>query len=200
MGYVVGDFEYGTKANADVAMKELETIDKVEMQLDYNNPQMVYAVYHKMLRGRVFHTAQGIRYLLHLKAYLENVKASLPGEIAPIPENIVTAPAETANGSIAQESAETKEETREAVTQASVRRWKNRVHKLEEKLLIEKIIIGFLILLVIGMFIIASMGNSPTILNYKKEIQNEYADWQTQLEEKESELRERERILEEQGY
>ena len=105
-----------------------------------------------------------------------------------------------ANGSIAQESAETKEETREAVTQASVRRWKNRVHKLEEKLLIEKIIIGFLILLVIGMFIIASMGNSPTILNYKKEIQNEYADWQTQLEEKESELRERERILEEQGY
>ncbi|MGN0346337.1 MAG: hypothetical protein ACI4DU_03530 [Lachnospiraceae bacterium] len=202
MGYVVGDFEYLSKENADIAMKELETIDKVEMQLNYDDPGMVYAVYHKMIRGRVFHTPQGLRYLLHLKEYLENVNVPLPGFIVPIPEDIVLPNFPTDKDGVGKDAGleQNAMEERESSSSASVRRWKNRVRKLEEKILIGKIVIGFLILLVIGMFIIASLGNSPTILNYKKEIQNEYADWQTQLEEKEAELREREHNLEEQGF
>ena len=52
-----------------------------------------------------------------------------------------------------------------------------------------------LLLCVLGMFIVNSTINSPTILNYKEAITDEYSAWKQQLDERERELNEREAEL-----
>ena len=52
-----------------------------------------------------------------------------------------------------------------------------------------------LMIVVVGMFYVSSTINSPNILNYEEFIINKYASWQQDLEEKELELLERERAL-----
>ncbi|MCR5769860.1 MAG: hypothetical protein K6G87_01355 [Butyrivibrio sp.] len=69
--------------------------------------------------------------------------------------------------------------------------------KLRELLMFQRIAILLLIIIVIVMLTIAKKSDSPTILNYREKIQNEYASWEQQLKEKEQELREREKKLSE---
>ena len=52
-----------------------------------------------------------------------------------------------------------------------------------------------LILLVIAMFAISMSGNRPTVLNYRRTIENEYSSWKQQLDEREQAVREKEREL-----
>ena len=69
--------------------------------------------------------------------------------------------------------------------------------KLRELLMFQRIAILLLIIIVIVMLTIAKKSDSPTILNYREKIQNEYASWEQQLKEKEQELREWEKKLSE---
>ena len=45
------------------------------------------------------------------------------------------------------------------------------------------------------MFYISTTGSKPTVLNYEKALQNRYAQWEQELEQRESELREKERAF-----
>ena len=53
----------------------------------------------------------------------------------------------------------------------------------------------FLIIVVVGMFVISLMGETPNIVNYRFRIQDEYAAWEQDLMEREAEIKEREREL-----
>ena len=46
------------------------------------------------------------------------------------------------------------------------------------------------------MFAISVSGDSPTVLNYRRTIENEYSAWKQQLDERENAIREKERELE----
>ena len=50
---------------------------------------------------------------------------------------------------------------------------------------------------IIGMFIIASTSDSPTILNYENKLIDKYAEWEQELDEREAALNEREQMVEE---
>ena len=52
-----------------------------------------------------------------------------------------------------------------------------------------------LTLLVITMFVITMKSDNPNILNYKKQILNEYASWEQELTERENRVREKEQEL-----
>ena len=53
-----------------------------------------------------------------------------------------------------------------------------------------------IILVLIGvMFYISTTGSTPTVLNYEKALQNRYATWEQELEQRESEIREKEKEL-----
>ena len=52
-----------------------------------------------------------------------------------------------------------------------------------------------LVLLVIAMFAISMSGSRPTVLNYRRTIENEYSSWKQQLDEREKAVREKEREL-----
>ncbi len=52
-----------------------------------------------------------------------------------------------------------------------------------------------LMLLIALMFYISMTSTNPTALNYERAVQNKYAEWERELSERESAVREKEREL-----
>ncbi|MBE5894676.1 MAG: hypothetical protein IJZ00_08450 [Lachnospiraceae bacterium] len=184
--YVIGNFRYSEKESATRAITEQERIKKLESQMDYDRPQVVYAIYCKMLESNVFHSPEGLLYLVHLQNFLYEHEKQINGVIPLIP-------AKNFSGGviIRKESAEGG-----ASDDRKVKRLERRWKAAEEKNKIYKIVIAFLAVAVIFMMIIAGISDSPTILNYRQKIQNEYAEWEQQLQDWEDDLEEREELLE----
>ena len=84
MGKVVGYFEYSDDEKAMEALKEQDKIMKLEGQVDYENPNLVYMLYNKMIDSKVFHTPEGILYLVHLQDYLNEQQDLYKDNISPI--------------------------------------------------------------------------------------------------------------------
>ena len=141
---------------------------------------------------------------------------AIENEPEPQPENVLTSTdTEQASGDTEAESDnddDSSEESEEDELSADIQRIKQRNledlmkkykrtvsknTKLRELLMFQRIAILLLIIIVIVMLTIAKKSDSPTILNYREKIQNEYASWEQQLKEKEQELREREKKLSE---
>lgn len=231
--YQVGAFSYTSKEASDKALKEQNKIMKLESQMDYNNPKVVYSVYCKMIDKMVFETLEGITYLMHIQNYLFDNESFLPGPIPMIPSGIVAnagilgninvPPTQSENNANAnnvskEDSAKdskkenNKNNNNEADKDAIIENHLETIKKLSDRnkalhlenkklknsssnTIIYKIIIGFLIIIVGAMLVISLNSNSPNILNYRNEIQNEYSDWEQQLKDKENELNQRERAL-----
>lgn len=235
--FVVGNFSYSSEAEALAAFKEQEKIDKLEEKMDYSQPELVYSVYQKIMKGNMFHSPQGILYLVHLQEYLYSCEYDKVAGIPAIPADKLVSSGKFEGQKLKEKTKEEKNEeaekdnlkiqentdTEEAGQpgKASLHRRKDTGHHRnhtgktgkrrqskeinkkgsfgknpEEELQVCRIIIFFLAAAIIIMLVIASRGDSPTILNYKKQIQNEYVEWQQQLSDKEEELRNRERELE----
>lgn len=141
---------------------------------------------------------------------------AIENENEPQPENVLASTdTEQASGDTEAESDnddDSSEESEEDELSADIQRIKQRNledlmkkykrtvsknTKLRELLMFQRIAILLLIIIVIVMLTIAKKSDSPTILNYREKIQNEYASWEQQLKEKEQELREREKKLSE---
>ncbi len=141
---------------------------------------------------------------------------AIENETEPQPENVLASTdTEQASGDTEAESDnddDPSEESEEDELSADIQRIKQRNledlmkkykrtvsknTKLRELLMFQRIAILLLIIIVIVMLTIAKKSDSPTILNYREKIQNEYASWEQQLKEKEQELREREKKLSE---
>ncbi len=220
MGKVVGYFEYSDDEKAMEALKEQDKIMKLEGQVDYDNPKLVYMLYNKMIDSKVFHTPEGILYLVHLQDYLNEQESLNKDNIVPIKVDEFlqgTAPAqavektETVNKTENTKDAENKTSDGDDPFEAERIKYLDKIRMLElEKSkayrtlkvkqrktdnFIYKMIIAFLVVLLIIMFGINIASGGPTILNYRQEIQNEYSEWQQQLEDKEKELNEREKEL-----
>ena len=152
--------------------------------MEYDHPEVVYAVYCKVIEKELFRTPEGLLYLVHLQDYLYHHESEIAGDIPLIPAEKFCNP----KGAKSPNSWN------------SVNRYPGKKEKpvttREEKLVMYKVIIAFLSLCILGMLIIAGMSDSPTILNYRTKIQDEYVEWEQLLEEKEAELREREEALE----
>lgn len=174
----IGSFEYEDEVYAELVERELEKIEKIEAQIDYANPVMVYTLYVKLLERRMFKTPEGLVYLLRLQAFLDDRQAEIKKEIPPIRvDDFSFLTRDRGVDEMPKVSEKVKEQAK----------GKDGIYR---------IIITFLILLIAGMLAISMASGSPTILNYRKQIEDEYASWEKQLTERERELGERERALE----
>lgn len=174
-----GYYSYPDEDAAGEAANELEKIRRLEAQIDYNKPKVVYALYNKMLLGEVFSTPEGFAYLLHLRQYLEDHVFDIGEAIPGIPVEMFI------HEKIQEVPVPDRKETGR--------------RKRNEDTLSYKIIIGALALLVIAMLVITALSDSPTILNYEKKLQDRYASWEMELSEREAAIRERELELRKDG-
>lgn len=179
-----GFFSYPDVVSAEAAVTERDKIRRLERQLDYRRPQLVYTLYVKALEGNVFHTAEGYSYLLHIREYLENNRENINGEIPGLPSDLL------------QDNTELKETTsRYNELKDTMRRMRADLKRQRTGRSISHIVIVFLLIAVIAMLAIAGVSDNPNILNYERVLQDRYAEWEMELQQREQVVREKERAL-----
>ncbi len=179
----VSGFTFANEKDAEMAREEEKKIYYIRTKLNMDNPQSVLVIYNKMVKNRVLCTPMGMSFLRELHDFLINSP-----EIAQ--EDVSSIPLYMSYNSEAVEEAPMKSRR---VKPRSIRTYKREYD-------ICRVIIALLIVCIIAMFYITMKADNPNILNYETAIQNKYADWAQQLNEKEAELKARERALDEAGY
>lgn len=179
--WIVGGFQFGTENDAKIAKAERGRIEHLEGKLDYDNPQMLEAVYKKAVNNRVFQTPVGYAFLKRLQDSLrEN------GSIEDIPNIPVYGVYSLREGAAP------------TVERIKVSQKKPKVKPTKETISIW-VSLTFnvvLLLLVVGMYVIVITGSkNPNVLNYEKVIQNRYSQWEKDLSDRERVIREKEKEL-----
>lgn len=176
--YEQGIYSYEMVAEADDARVEAQRIARLEKQLDYTRPAFVLAFYKKALEDRVFKTVEGFSYLVHLRNYLESRKEDLSGVIPPIPADYMS------------ERAHYRMLINEV--KDNLKKEKKRSRKLKHNNTTMGIVIAALVVALIAMLAIALVSDNPNILNYERVLQDKYASWEKELDEREELIREKE--------
>ena len=181
--YNVDGFIFNDEAMAQIAKKEGEGVRYIKEHTALNDAETVFQLYTKLVSQELFTTPVGLRFLTELQNVLYASPEIDKREILPI--------------RIAADAPEKSDQVQQVkeVTKKINQKEEGKYKKPFYVALFFAIVFG---LSVVGMFVITEIsGNSVTILNYRNEIQNEYASWEEELKEKEAELKAWEKELEE---
>lgn len=180
--WTINGFQFGSEKDAKQAKSEELKIQMLEEKMDYKNPQMVMMVYKKAIDNRIFKTPVGYDYLKQLQKRLkENIL--IREEVPPIPVNQVYNLRDSAAPVVEKVKASQKPKKQPKPKQEFFTRKTS-------------ILVNVILVILIGvMFYISTTGSTPTVLNYEKALQNRYATWEQELEQRESEIREKEKAL-----
>lgn len=181
---IVEGFFFGSYDDAKQANKEIKNAQYLDQRVNTMSSKQKLALYDKMLDEKVFNTPVGWEYLKYLRASLieEGVDESL---IRPIPLYITF----TGKNDDGKEYSH--------IAKMKIAPQKSELNSLKEKNRIMLIAILVLIGMVISMFVITTKSSTPNIINYKTAILNQYSEWEEELKEKEADLRQRERRVQE---
>ncbi len=177
--WVVDGFQFGTQQDAELAKNEKVRIERLEEKLDYENNEMVHAVYKKAVNNRVFRTPVGYDFLKRLQRILHDKTQE---DVANIPVYGVYSMRESANPTIERIQA-----SRKPVKEKPKQEFFSR----KTSIIVN---IGLLVLVIV-MFVMATTGSNPTVINYEKALQDRYAEWEQQLSDRERAIREKEKEL-----
>ncbi len=211
--YNIGGYIFNDETSAKQAAKELKLVEYILGQIKTADEEGVLKVYKKLLSQRLFSTDVGMGFLKQLRQNLVASEAFNESDIPPIysldefkPDTSEISP--QVEKSERSEKPVTKENKGSQKKQTKLKKQKAEKSKPESKdsdsvevkrlRLINKFLllaVFTLLLIVGGMFYISTTINSPTILNYKETITDEYASWKEQLDTREKELDKREAEL-----
>lgn len=190
---IVNGYLFNNDEDADIARDELNKIQYISDKLT-DDPDAILKVYNKMLESKLFITPVGIEYLRQLQDYLLK-SPEIPDESIPDVPVLISYRDALNYKNVEQAYEELKkslETTKKVPNDEPVN------EKLQRRFKFSIFAIVVMALMIIAMFIIALRSNTPNIINYRTEIENEYAEWAQQLSDKEAELRYRENQLDSQ--
>lgn len=181
--WTVDGFQFGTEQDASLAKGEQLRIERLEGKLNYDNINMVSAVYKKAIEKRVFQTPVGYVFLKKLQNMLREDTQIDDAEVPDIPVYGVYSLRESTNPAVERVKASQKKPKKEKAPKGTVSRRASITLNI------------VLIVLVVVMFAISFTGTSPTVLNYERTIQNKYSEWEQELSDREAVIREKEKEL-----
>lgn len=220
--YNIGGYIFNDENSAKKAAKELKAVEYILGQMKTADEQEVLKIYKKIISQRLFSTQIGMGFLNQLRQNLVATGVFDEDQIPPIysvdePPKAESKPEkkEASEPQVQKEAAvETAPAKEKPVKEKKARKLtKLRKEKADKKNtaiseddagVIKKlrlvnsfliVCVFTLLLCVLGMFYVSTTINSPTILNYKEAITDEYSSWKQQLDERERELNEREAEL-----
>lgn len=179
--FTVNGFIFGSKKDVELAESELSTIRYIEKKIENRSADTILSVYQGAIERRLFRTPLGYSYLRDLQKRLISMGVDK--------SKITGIPLLQVYGSLLDDEADERKDRE--VTLAK----RKRRDKLRKENLSLKIAVFVLALLVIGMFIISLNASAPNILNYRRVIENEYSQWNEELNSRENTIREKEREL-----
>lgn len=172
---IVEGYRFATIADAETARQDAKRVRNLEDNLDYKNPQNVMALYNKALETKIFQTPIGFSYLLKIQEHLKRCGIS-EEKIRPVPLNMTFSNKTDASRSI----------------QRSVSARKPKV-EYKGRFITSLCLNLILAAVVAAMFYISFNSDIPNIINYRREIVNEYSEWEQELTNRERAVREAER-------
>ena len=184
--YRVGKYQFELKEDYEIALQEKKGVEYLNSQIDYSDVNKVLSTYNELVSKKIFYTPIGLDYLNRLLSVVVNSGKFEPNKIMPlyVPSG--------------------KKKDNNRVEKYITRKYKDQMGELNstvKKLKSANTFLGMLtavlIIIIIAMFVITVRSDNPNMLNYERALQDKYATWAEDLEEKEQELREWERELEE---
>lgn len=172
-------YRFVTTQDAEQALLEKKKAAYFESKLVNRNPQNMLSVYDKILDERVFLTPAGWEYLKRLQEELRLLGIE-EEKIRPIPMYVT----------FVHHNNDEETAVRQRVKTAKKK------DAAKSRFVISVLINVILAFMVVVMFVISLNGSNPNILNYKKNIENEYAAWEQELTEREQEIRLKEAQME----
>jgi hypothetical protein len=192
--YNIGGYIFNDEESAKKAAKELKTVEYILGQIKEADEKTVLQIYNKLLKQRLFSTEIGLGFLSQLR---QNLLASGMFAEDEVEDVYTIGERELQSESDNQgEDSDTQEKDR-VLSKSDTSPELKQIRKLK---IINSVLIVVsltLLLCVIGMFYVSSTINSPTILNYEETITDQYSTWKQELDEREAELKAREKALEE---
>lgn len=195
--YQVEGYAFETKEQEHTAKHEVEIIGYIRKNTRMDDPDIVLALYNKLVLKEIFVTPVGYDFLHRLQEYLYTIPYIWREDILPItvyePEGMVSKE-KRSKEEIKQKKK--RQKNKEHVVSKN-RRKKNRDY---QKLFhISTFFAVVFALGIIGMLVITWLSeDNVTILNYENKVIDKYEIWEKQLDERESQLEERELRLTEQ--
>lgn len=171
----VNGFVFGSASDVELAKQELNSAKYIDSKIADKNAATVLAIYKAALEKKIFRTPVGYAYMHDLQKRMVSMGIR-PEDIDPIP--------------LFQVFGSAKEEKAPRVITV-----KKKKEPYERKNAMLTLMNFILIIMIIIMFIISLSGSRPTVLNYKRAIENEYSAWKQELDQRESLIKEKEREL-----
>lgn len=188
--YQLDAFLFQNKEDYDRAVKEKETITYLKANSNPDDMKALLRIYNRSVEKESFRTVIGMEYMNDIRKRL--VESGLASEeaLAPIPVQRST----VFRGDRGQAQAGSG-----ADLERQVKRYKAAYEAASVGKTIKNLVIVMLVLVIFAMILITYKTRYSVFTyftNYKEKMRNEiideYEDWQTQLEQKEQELKERE--------
>lgn len=171
----VDAFVFTTKEDTDRATKEKKQVDYLRSHVNMSSLENVKNLYEKANKERLFRTPIGLAFMQELYDIL--IKGGVSEEeILPV---------------FVQASFEQRLRP-QTFSEKQNDLFKQKQEKLRNNFRTSLIVNIILVLAVIAMFIITIKSDNPNILNYETALQDRYAAWEQDLNERENALREKE--------
>lgn len=181
--FVVDGIHFSDLKEAKKAQKELEGIEHIKKTNDMENPKVLLALYNKFMERELFQTEVGKKFLIEIKGILIKSPFIKKEEIYGYQEELEKR----------QEERKQKEKIKEKSLKA--KREKGEIDKYKSRYYSSLILNIVLVITIALLFAITAFSKNVTILNYENKILDKYSSWKIQLEQKEAELKEREKAL-----
>ena len=196
--YQVQGYEFETKEQADLARHEIDTIRYIRSNSRMDDPDVVLALYNKLVLKEIFVTPVGFDFLHRLQEYLYTIPYIKREDVLPIPvyrSEPVKAKDEREEREIVKRA-----EKRQAQKQKVVEKHQKKEERDYRKLFhISTFFAVVFAIAVVFMFAITMISkDNVTILNYENAIVDKYEKWEKELDEREEALNERAQELTEQ--
>lgn len=169
---IVDGFCYVNKEEAQLAVQENDKIEILTKKMEGCDLASAKAVYERAILNRTFRTPVGHKFLYSLRNKL--IAKGVPEEsLSPIPLQVHFIQMQPL----------------ESYQKKEVKPVANKKQKPKVTLVGSVILNVILLIAIMAMFIITLYSDNPNIINYKTQVQNEYATWDQELKEKEKQLR-----------
>lgn len=178
----VGGYVFFTDRDAQIARAEEKKIEYLEARIDYSKPESILHVYEKSIQERVFKTPIGLEYLKGLREFLLSQESIDAEKVIDIPL-------------YSSYDVEFRNQTKPVKTKIQPSKKKNAEEQRKFYLIISIILNVLLAAAIYAMFLISLNSENPNVLNYEKNLQNRYAEWEQELTEREQAIREKEKEL-----
>ncbi len=176
--YIIAPYSFETKEEYEQALQEKKAAAYLDSQLNTDNAEKTYRLYTELIDKKIFATVVGTDYLKKLRNILIQSGKYAGTDIPPV--RITTVSKRVKNR--VERYLSVKYETEAVSLRKENKAIKNRLST--------SVIVNVVLIIVIAaMFFISKSGSSPTIINYERKLQDKYSAWESDLKEREQELK-----------